>query len=143
MLDKKTHLNLQKGHWYGWQMLPGYGCDYSPYFSPIFVTEVKPLKSGKNVLKLEFLNAHYAQGVADFELDLKVLKKEAHYIMTELLYGNEHNNRAAIISIINDEWLELFAPIVWKTYRNHKTCTPKGNIQRFLDECYLPRSMWR
>ncbi|GGW69684.1 hypothetical protein [Alishewanella tabrizica] len=143
MIKNANYLTLEKGYWYGWQMLPGYVADYSPYFSPIFVTDVKPLKSGKNVLKLQFLNAHYAQGVADFDLNLKVLKKETSYIVSEILHGYEHSNRSGIISTIDEAWMELFAPYMWKTHRNHKTCTPKDNIQRFLDECYLPRAMWR
>ena len=50
--------------WYGWQMNPGYfGERCVPYFSPIHVTRVTPLKTGKGILEIDFWNVCYAEGV--------------------------------------------------------------------------------
>jgi hypothetical protein len=95
-------LQLTPTHWYGWQMLPGYfGEPRVPYFSPICVKEVKPRRTGKGILALGFINTLYAEGVQDFTLDLRILKHEASYLVSEILYGKDGpSDRTAIISDI-------------------------------------------
>jgi len=81
-------LQLTRRHWYSWQMLPGYfGEPRVPYFSPIWVKEVTPRKTGKGILTLGFINTLYAEGVQDFTLDLRILKHEGGYLVSEILYG--------------------------------------------------------
>ena len=94
-----TKLQLTRRHWYSWQMLPGYfGEPRVPYFSPIWVKEVTPRKTGKGILALGFINTLYAEGVQDFSLDLRILKHEAGYLVSEILYGNEGpSDRTAIV----------------------------------------------
>ena len=76
-------LQLMPRHWYGWQMLPGYfGV---PYFSPIWVQEVTPRKTGKGILAVKFINMLYAEGVQDFHVNLRILKHEASYLTAEIL----------------------------------------------------------
>ena len=48
----KSLFTIEAGRWYAWQMMPGYGEDGVPYLSPIFVHEVKPLKTGKGTIYL-------------------------------------------------------------------------------------------
>lgn len=82
-----TKLQLTPRHWYSWQMLPGYfGEPRVPYFSPIWVKEITPRKAGKGILALGFINSFYAEGVQDFTLDLRILKHEASYLVSEILY---------------------------------------------------------
>lgn len=83
-----TKLHLNSKSWYGWQMLPGYGSGV-PYFSPIWVQELTPRKSGKGILGLKFINALYAEGVQDFTLDLRIIRHQASYLVAELLYQGE------------------------------------------------------
>ena len=99
-------LTLERDHWYGWQMLPGYCSDgeYRPYFSPIYMKEVDPLKSGKGWLRLKFINAGYAAGVQDFSLDLRVLDRQEAFLVGRL----EDADRNAIISAIDFEWIRSF-----------------------------------
>ncbi len=137
------HIKLTQGDWYGWQMLPGYGSAYHAYFSPIYVTEVKPLKSGKHLLTLSFFNAHYAKGVADFMLDLQILKRQPQYLIANLVYPNGPQDRAAIISLISFAWLEKFTPKVLDERERGQSSVAKNNVQRYLDELYLPRAAWR
>ena len=89
-------------------MLPGYfGERMTPYCSPIRIREVHPLKSGKGLLRVEFFNALYAEGVQDFALDLKVLKRASNYLLADLPYDPE---RSAVIGHIEFSWLESFCP---------------------------------
>jgi len=83
-------LQLTPGHWYGWQMLPGYfGEPPVPYCSPIWVKDVTPRKTGKGILGLGFINTLYAEGAQGFTLDLRILKHEASYLVSEILYEKE------------------------------------------------------
>ncbi|TGD72171.1 hypothetical protein E4634_16010 [Mangrovimicrobium sediminis] len=105
------YLQLQERTWYGWQMLPGYGNGYQPYYSPIFVQQVKPLKTGKGLLELKFFNAFYAEGVQGFELRMKVQDRHLEYLIAQLDYPDEHRN--AIISTISFDWVREMLPTLW------------------------------
>ena len=93
--------------WYGWQMNPGYfGERCVPYFSPIHVTRVTPLKTGKGILEIDFWNVCYAEGVQNFEeVRLKVLLRAENYLIGRLL-DSDSEVRSAIISHIEFAWLE-------------------------------------
>lgn len=111
---------LKQGRWYAWEMLPGYGAhnrQMDPYYSPIFVRRVEPLKSGKNFLRVQFLNACYAQGVADFDLTLQVLARRYHF-MIAAISGNDE--RCAILSEISFPWVQKFCPhlLEWRPLRD-------------------------
>lgn len=72
MSNARAGLHIQAGHWYAWQMLPGYG-DSVPYFSPIFVHSVVLSPTNPNILDVHFLNLLYAAGVQDFHMTLRPL----------------------------------------------------------------------
>ena len=93
-----TKLQLLPNHWYIWQMLPGYSGDLPvSYCSPIWVRDVTPRKTGKGVLGLDFINTLYAEGVQSFTVDLRILKHEASYLVSEILYGKDGpSNRTAV-----------------------------------------------
>lgn len=54
--DLNSKFSIHASQWFGWQMNPGYfGERCVPYFSPIYVTRVAPLKTGKGILEhIEF-----------------------------------------------------------------------------------------
>src|SRR5260370_12073654 len=61
--DLNSKFSIHASQWCGWQMNPGYfGERCVPYFSPIYVTRVTPLKTGKGILETDFFNACYADG---------------------------------------------------------------------------------
>jgi hypothetical protein len=97
---------IEAGRWYAWTMLPGYGDDGVPYLSPIFVRDIRPLKTGNGILRLDFFNAFYAEGVRDFSFKLKVLKRAPRYVIVDLLDGD----RCAIVSELTGEWFRRFIP---------------------------------
>ena len=100
MSKLKTH--FKKDIWYSLQMLPGYLSSLSPYYSPIKVRNIIPLKTGKNILRIRFLNVGYAQGVQDFEKEIRIIKHSENYFIANLIDSPE---RAYIIGEINEEWI--------------------------------------
>ena len=131
---------LEKGSWSAWQMFPGYfGERCVPYCSPIYLTGVKPRKSGKGVLNLEFLNVLYAVGVQDFDLDLKVMKRAENFLVGELIYAEgEDSGRIAVISHIEFPWVEQCCPELW--YRRPPSSTSShstGSIDLYLNEVFF------
>tara|TARA_B100000965_G_scaffold402920_1_gene429940 strand:- start:12957 stop:13358 length:402 start_codon:yes stop_codon:yes gene_type:complete len=103
MADRMT---LERGRWYAWQMLPGYV--NGAYYSPIRVNEVEPLKSGQSRMKLDYLNAAYAQGVQSFKDTLRVLLRAEDYMIVVREEGQEPAKvRSAIITPITWDWLRL------------------------------------
>jgi hypothetical protein len=103
--------------WFGWQMNPGYlGERCVPYCSPIYVTRVTPLKTGKGILEMDFFNACYAEGVQQFRgTRIKLLLRGENYLIGHLLdYDTEV--RSALISHIEFAWLERFCPEIIRTY---------------------------
>ena len=85
-------------------MLPGY--TETAYFSPIFVYAVAPLKTGHNLLQLDFYNAMYATGVQGFSTSLLVFKRASTYLMGDLA-ESQQAERAVVISEINFAWLRF------------------------------------
>lgn len=108
-------LQLMPRHWYSWQMLPGYSSGAPvPYFSPIWVQEVTPRRTGTGILALGFIRALYAEGVQPVTFDLRILKHEASYLVSEIRYGKESpTDRTAIIGHIGFEWIQRSCPGIW------------------------------
>lgn len=114
MTHLRNKLKLLRNTWYAWEMIPGYiGKENIPYCSPIFLEEVMPRKTGKNILGLKFVNVFYAEGVQDFEIDLRILKHSHKYIVADLSNGKDGPDRCAVISNIEFGWIEKFCPTLW------------------------------
>jgi hypothetical protein len=129
-------LQLMPMHWYGWQMLPGYfGV---PYFSPIWVQEVTPRKTGKGILAVKFINTLYAEGVQNSNVNLRILKHEASYLAAEILYGADGpGDRTAIVSSIDFEWIRLFCPGVWAEHPPESfRGTEREDVSRYLSAVF-------
>lgn len=107
--DETGRLRLTVGRWYGWQMLPGYGEGYQPYFSPIYITAVRPHKAGTHRLGISFFNAHYTRGVRDFDVVARVVARRRNYRVVALDYP-EDDPRIAVISQLSAGWLQHHAP---------------------------------
>jgi len=98
-------------------MLPGYlGEGYLPYFSPILIQRVNPQKTGKRILRLDFWNVFYLNGLKGFGMDIQILKHTEGYLVADLLYPGDTNDRCAIISHIEFGWLEQHCPTLWRRY---------------------------
>lgn len=133
-------LHLVRGRWYGWEMLPGYGELFSPYFSPIFVQVVLPKKTGHRRLRVSFVNIGYAEGVQDFELDLRVLEHQRGYMIVSLEYGPEGpQDRCAVISELNHVWLNRFCP----QHIGQRPLAAGADISQYLNDVFSDQvSVW-
>jgi hypothetical protein len=79
-------------------MNPGYIGRCVPYFSPIHVTRVTPLKTSKGILEIDFWNVCYAEGVQNFAgMRLKILLRAENYSIAHL-QGSGSEVRSAIVS---------------------------------------------
>lgn len=85
-----------------------------PWFSPIHVTRLTPLKTGRGLLELEFFHAFYAQGVQDFKLQLKVIHRAENFMAGRIMDA-EGYDRLGIISHMEFGWLEKFCPELIRT----------------------------
>lgn len=130
---------IHENHWAAWQMIPGYvGERCVPYCSPIYVTSVKPLKQGKGILKLAFLNVLYAQGVQDFESDVRVIKRAKDFVVGELIYApGEDSGRVAVISHVEFSWIERFCPELWYHRPPSSTAHGRSSISAYLHEVFF------
>lgn len=141
MTTANAKLQLTSGHWYSWQMLPGYfGEPPVPYFSPIWVKDVTPRRTGKGILRIGFINTLYAEGVQGFTLDLRILKHEASYLVSAILDREEGpSDRTAIIGLIGFEWIQHFCPSTWtarppSSFRGME----QGSVSRYLNALFGP-----
>ncbi|ETR68851.1 MAG: hypothetical protein OMM_10113 [Candidatus Magnetoglobus multicellularis str. Araruama] len=137
-----NQFNLINDRWFAWQMIPGYIGEKSvPYCSPIYLKSVKPLKTGKGLIKIDFINVFYAEGVQNFSLQLKVLKRAENYLVSEIIYNaNETSERCAVISHIEFEWVKRFCPELWYN-RPPSSCSSidSNSITEYLNEVFLKR----
>ena len=120
--------------WFEWQMNPGYfGERCVPYFSPIHLKRVAPLKTGKGILEIDFWNVCYAEGVQNFQgMRLKILLRAENYLIGQLL-GHGSEGRSAIISHIEFAWLERCCPHIVEAN------PPSGSMSLYLDRIFAIR----
>ena len=144
MKKDTKRFQLVENRWYAWQMIPGYVGERSvPYCSPIYVKTVNPLKTGKSVLRLGFINVFYAEGVQDFTLDLRLLRRSVNCLAAEIIYpGVKDIDRCAVISHIEFGWIERFCSELWHSHPPLGMGSGvEGSVQVYLDTIFgLPIS---
>lgn len=112
----------------------------APYFSPIRINRVTPMKTGKGILNISFFNALYAEGVQELQIDLRILKHEENYMIADLIYDHAtSSDRAALISRIEFDWMRQFCPKIWST-RPPRTLSraAQESVSAYLDELFTP-----
>jgi hypothetical protein len=130
-------LTILSEQWYGWQMLPGYSGDYTPYYSPIYVESVAVLKTGKGLLRLRFFNAMYAEGVQGFSLELKVLDRHENYLIIRIV-GNLHRN--AVVSTIDFVWIKNHCTDLWyHRPSSHFEGLARSECQYYMNQVFFGR----
>lgn len=119
-------------------MNPGYGGQRCvPYFSPIHVTRVAPLKTGKGILEIDFWNVCYAEGVQNFEgVRLKILLRAENYLIG-LLLDSSSKVRSAVISHIEFAWLNDFCPHIVEAHPPFEmNAAYSGSVSLYLDRIF-------
>lgn len=125
-------LTLTRGTWYGWQMLPGYFQD--PYYSPIKIFEVTPLKTGRRDLKIDFYNAFYIDGISIFVKTLRVIRRYKRFMVCDLLEDGKNDPRMAIITDITATFMHTHASGLLENYHEHKV--EELDIQTFMGKLF-------
>lgn len=134
-----NRLQLVPGRWFGWQMIPGYDGERNvPYFSPIEVRRVTPRRTGRGVLSVAFFNALYAEGVRDFQMDLRILSHQANYLVAELVDGPpEQCHRSAVVSHIEFGWIRRCCPELWSERPPDSMGGPaESSVSLYLDAIF-------
>ena len=127
-------LELAPGGWYGWEMQPGY---FGPYFSPIRVRRVTPLKTGNGIIQLDFRNCFYAEGVQEFSIEIRVLMRERDFLIGVLNPRLDGPKRACLISTMSYAWLRSCAPMVLEHARDqglNVSDDVEGSLNRLFNE---------
>ena len=141
MADTAPKFKLYPKNWYAWEMIPGYfGERNVPYFSPVYVRKVTPLKTGKNVLRIEFINVFYAEGVQLFDLKLRILIHCEHYFVAEIVKNTPGIERCATVSTIEFEWIRTCCPSLW--YHRPPSSVSKLaelDVSSYLSQVFLRR----
>ncbi|MBR0669788.1 hypothetical protein [Neoroseomonas soli] len=104
-------LTLAPGAWWGWIEVParhpGWGA------SPVLLTEVQPLKSGRGDLRLGFIHAIRPVAARRRSVDLRVTHRGPSHI-AGTLRDTDGTIRTGVISVADFAWLAAFCPEFWR-----------------------------
>lgn len=102
---------IEAGRWWGWQEVPaphrGWGA------SPIFVTAVTPLKTGKGFLRLAFVHALRPVAAAARSVDLKLVHRGPGHV-AGTFKAEDGTIRLAIVAAADFDWLRSFCTLLWQ-----------------------------
>lgn len=92
-------------------MWPGYADQ--PYRSPIRAREITQLKTGRSLLRVDFQNLFYAAGVQNMTYRLRILKREATYLLAEVVdHDDAPTDRAVCIEPLTASWIRTAVPSI-------------------------------
>lgn len=121
---KNRPFRLEPNRWYAMQF---HGTEFSPgdsrAYSPIHVIEVKPLKTGNDLIELEFHHENYPAGVQDKTYRLHVLARDATFLFARSV---DHEPSRYVV---------LF-DLTWPWLRTHFGIGPRGDedVQRWRED---------
>ncbi|MCC7426953.1 MAG: hypothetical protein IT557_08625 [Alphaproteobacteria bacterium] len=95
--------------WVGWLEMPPRHPGWAA--SPVWMTAVMPLKSGKGILRLDFVHAVRPVAAARRRVDLRVLARAPSQI-TGTFVDENGQGRTAILCAIDFDWLATFCPVL-------------------------------
>jgi len=83
--------------------------DLFVHHSPIYVYEIRPLKTGRGVFELVFYHANYPEGVQTKEYVLRTLKRSAGHLVAERP-SDDGNAPTVLLHGISGKWLDQHFP---------------------------------
>ena len=84
--------------------------------SPVFVEEVVPLKTGKGLLKLVFVQAIHPIASSRREVTLQVLFRTEHRLVGELKYL-DGMSRTIVLTAVDIDWLHQHCAVFLRRYQ--------------------------
>lgn len=99
--------NLLSEEWFVWQCLPSSCADWPA--SPIFLLEIEPLKTGKNLLRLKFVKAFAIPTAIVVEIEFRVIHRTTDHIIGA--FTDVHGRpQTAVIEGPSFRWLRHHLP---------------------------------
>jgi hypothetical protein len=114
-------LSLEPERWYAWDIISVRAFGNSWPSTPIFITAVTPLKSGKNILRISFVAALRPISQGGLTVDLRIVHHRPNHLVGTF-FDAEQSEHTASVSIPTMEWFQ---------YRCHDFATrfPPANFQ--------------
>lgn len=131
---KENLFAIQPRHWFACRTVPDLRIGWSSMAaSPVFVTEVEPLKTGKGILRLKLIPLLYPTGPSEIQIDLRVIHHREGYLVgvAKELAGAEHT---VILEQVSFGWLEQHCPSIHN--RMHSSWWKPETVQEGLDHRY-------
>lgn len=104
-------LTLAPGAWWGWHEIPaprrGWGA------SPAWLTDVRPLGSGRGDLRLGFIEALHPVAATRRSVVLRVTHRGVSH-MAGTVRAEDGTIRTAVIAVADFDWLASFCPEFWR-----------------------------
>jgi hypothetical protein len=108
---KPRRLALEAGQWYGWQEVPvphpGWGA------SPVYLIDAEPLKTGKGILRLSFIQALHPVCATKRSIDLRVGVQTPGAIAGSFVAA-DGTVGTATISVADIDWIKGYSPQLWR-----------------------------
>lgn len=110
MENTPPNFTLTAGAWYGMEYLFSNG---GRHYSPIWISDITPLKTGRGALRVRFYHANYSEGVRDKEYDLTVVHRAEVFLLGVRIDEEGTSMAPVILQAISQDWLrQHFAWIV-------------------------------
>lgn len=106
---------LRAGVWAGWQELPG-GCHGDPVWdcSPIFIETVRPMKTGRGLLQVGFVQTLYPRAPKRRAVEVSVVTRDESYLVGAFREGG--SSRTTIMTELAPRWIELRCRDLWTRF---------------------------
>jgi len=121
-------LAITAGRWWGWQEIPlrhaGWGA------SPVFVTDVAPLGTGKGMLRLGFVQAMHPRAAVRRSVTLRVLRRTPTHV-AGCLADLDGERRTALLCPADFGWISACCPLLWR-------CRPPAVPTLMIDGVPVP-----
>ncbi len=103
----------------------------------------KVLKTGNGLFRIDFLNVAYAEGMQDFSMEMRVLKRAKDYLVGEIVEVQSVNPaRCTIISNIEWRWLQRFCPELLVRHPLLSSSDPSSeSLNRCLNEVFRQKPL--
>jgi hypothetical protein len=101
-----SRLSLEPNRWFAWDIVSAHAFEGTWPSTPIFLTAVKPLKSGNGILRISFVAALHPISPKRFTIDLRIVHHRPDHLVGVLLNGDGHEHTASV-STPTFEWFQF------------------------------------
>jgi hypothetical protein len=115
---------LEPRRWYAWQTVSAKGAS-APWCTPAFVTEVQPLKTGKGILRIDFIAVLHRVAAKRLRADLRIaLHRPSHLVGTYV--DEKGEEQTGVFQAVDFRWLEQYCTSFWRRF-------PKSRFEPYGD----------